>query len=103
MSSESTSNTAAKQRLKRLRRNEVSRSTPFSRSARRRPLAAAGARLLHRVDFRGGHGPRLVHVRVERRSPPVAEGGGGRAGLGIPIREQAATRGQSRCLQGTAR
>jgi len=60
-----TSKTAAKQRSRRLRRNEVFRSTPFSRSARRRPLAAAGARLLHRGDICHRGGFRLVPVRLE--------------------------------------
>src|SRR5271165_4693784 len=95
--------TAAKQRSRRLRRNEVFRSAPYSRSARRRPLAAGRARLLHRIDIRRRRGHRLVHVRVERRSSRLAEGGGGRARLARAIREQAAARRQPRSLQVAAR
>ncbi len=50
------------------------RSTSYSRSARRRPLAAGRARLLRRPGLRRGRGVRLVHVRLERRPAAAAEG-----------------------------
>src|SRR5271165_1552624 len=93
---------AAKQQSRRLRRNEFSRSTSFHRSARRRPLAVGGARLLRCSGLCNGCGVWLVHVRLERRSAAAAKGAGGRAGPARAIRKQAAARSESRRLQGAA-